>query len=42
MISKNDEIIGLIKKKIQLEADALYRVAAQIDNASAEDADGER
>ena len=37
MISKkNDEIIGLIKKKIHLEADALYRVAAQIDNASAE------
>ena len=37
MISKkNDEIIDLIKKKIRLEADALNRVAAQIDDASAE------
>ena len=33
---KNEEIIGQIKKKIQMEADALQRVAAQIDDASAE------
>jgi arabinose-5-phosphate isomerase len=33
---KNDEIIGLIKKKIQLEADALNRVAAQMDDSCAE------
>lgn len=37
MISrKNDEIIGLIKNKIHLEAEALNRVASQMDDACAE------